>query len=102
MAKLQGDWWTLVQHSAYGYQEKPGWDKAVETRKLTTEAELDRVRKVGGLLFSTYDAADQQEYQSNYPDGAGERLMYPQVKGTFSDKEVDGLKIYIPVRQVVG
>jgi hypothetical protein len=102
MAKLQGEWYTLVQHSAYGYQEKPGWDKAVETRRITTEAELDRVKKVGGFVFPSYNEADDQEYKSNYPEGAGDRITYPEVKGTFSDKELDGLKIYIPTRQVIG
>jgi hypothetical protein len=102
MAKLTDEKWTLVQHSAYGYQEKPGWENAVETRRLTTEAELKRVQDVGGFVFDDYNAADKQEYDSNYPEGAGSRLTYPRVKGTFSDREIDGLKIYIPVKVVLG
>src|SRR3954453_6268754 len=102
MAKLKQEKWTLVQHSGFGYGEKPGWMHAVETRQITTEVELKRVESVGGYVFDSYDEADTQEYKSNYPEGAGESLMYPEVKGTFSSKEIDGLKIYIPATQVVG
>lgn len=102
MAKLKDEKWTLVQHSAYGYQEKPGWEKAVETRRITTEAELKRVQEAGGMVFDSYNEADDQEYKSNYPQGAGDTLTYPEVKGTFSDKELDGLRIYVPIRQVIG
>lgn len=100
--KLARDKWTLVQHSAFGYQEKPGWEHAVESHMITNEAELKRVERVGGFVFDSYDEADKQEYKSNYPDGAGETLTYPQVQGTFSDQMVDDLKIYIPKREVVG
>jgi hypothetical protein len=107
MTKLKEEKYTLVQHSAYGYQEKPGWEQAVETRRITTDAELKRVQAAGGFVFDSYNEADEQEYKSNYPDGAeipGKefRLTYPEVKGTFSDNELDGLRIYIPARQVIG
>jgi hypothetical protein len=107
MTKLKEEKWTLVQHSAFGYQEKPGWDKAVETRLITTDVELKRVESVEGFVFDNYNEASSQEYKSNYPDGVeieGREftLTYPEVKGTFSDKELDGLKIYIPLRQIIG
>jgi hypothetical protein len=98
--KLADERWTLVQHSAFGYQEKPGWDKAVETRRITTTAELERVKSVGGYIFTSYGEADTQEYKSNYPKGAGDTLTYPEVLGTFSHKEIDGLKIYMPATKV--
>jgi hypothetical protein len=99
MAKLKQEKWTLVQHSGFGYAEKPGWEKAVETRQITTEVELKRVESVGGYVFDSYSDADDQEYKSNYPDGAGDTLTYPAVRGTFSHKELDGLKIYIPATE---
>lgn len=102
MSKLLESKWTLVQHSAYGYAEKPGWEHAVETRSINTTAEIHRVLKAGGLVFETYSEADEQEYKSNYPDGAGDKITYPHVQGTFSQTELDGLKIYIPKREVVG
>jgi len=95
--KLTEPKWTLVQHSAYGYQAKPGWDHAVETRQIGTEVELERVKSVDGYVFDSYAEADDQEMKSNYPDGAGDTLTYPYCKGTFSHKEIDGLKIYIPL-----
>ena len=94
--KLKDERWTLVQHSAYGYQAKPGWDKAVETRQITTTEELARVQSVHGYVFETYDAADDQEMKSNYPKGTTDTLTYPECLGTFSHKEIDGLKIYMP------
>jgi hypothetical protein len=102
--KLTEERWTLVQHSAFGYQEKPGWEKAVETRRITTTEELARVQSVGGYVFESYDAADTQEYKSNYPKGAGETLTYPEVLGTFSHKKLDDLAIYIPATktEVIG
>jgi hypothetical protein len=102
MAKLTDEKWTLVQHSAYGYGEKPGWEKAVETRQITTPAELKRVQDAGGMIFDSYGEADDQEMKSNYPEGTGDKIMYPSVLGTFSDKQLDGLKIYVPARQVIG
>ena len=107
MAKLMQEKWTLVQHSGFGYEEKPGWDKAVETRQITTAEELKRVESVGGLIFDSYGEADKQMYASNYPqgveiEGKDFRLTYPEVLGTFSDKELDGLRIYIPMRAVIG
>jgi hypothetical protein len=104
MTRLKEEKWTLVQHSAYGYQEKPGWEKAVETRQITTEAELKRVQAAGGMVFDSYNEADDQEYKSNYPQGAGDTLMYPAVLGTFSSTMIDGLRIYIPAstRQIIG
>lgn len=102
MAKLKEDKWTLVQHSGFGYAEKPGWELAVETRLITTDVELKRVESVGGYVFDSYGEADDQEFKSNYPKGSGDALMYPCVQGTFSDKELDGLRIYIPMRAVIG
>jgi len=102
MAKLKVERWTLVQHSGFGYAEKPGWEHAVETRRITTERELLDVTNEGGMIFESYNDADTAEYKENYPEGAGDRLTYPEVKGTFSDKLLDGLKIYVPAKEPVG
>lgn len=99
--KLADGRWTLVQHSAFGYQAKPGWDKAVETRQITTTEELARVQSVNGYVFESYDAADDQEMKSNYPKGTtNDPVTYPEVLGTFAHKEIDGLKIYMPKTEV--
>jgi hypothetical protein len=36
--------------------------------------------------------------KENYPEGTGKSIMYPCVNGTFSDKMIDGLRIYIPAK----
>lgn len=98
MARLKVERWTLVQHSAYGYQEKPGWEKAVETKMISTGKELVDVTNEGGLVLESYNEADEREMQENYPDLAGAALTYPRVKGTFSNKTLDGLRIYVPAK----
>ena len=40
MAKLTNEKWTLVQHSAFGYAEKPGWEKAVEAATVAMKEDL--------------------------------------------------------------
>jgi|tagenome__1003787_1003787.scaffolds.fasta_scaffold20165400_3 hypothetical protein len=105
MAKLKQEKWTLVQHSGFGYGEKPGWEHAVEMRQITTDVELKRVQSVGGYVFDSYEEADKQEMASNYPKGTTDNpLTYPEVLGTFSHKTLDDLKIYIPATatQVIG
>lgn len=82
--------WTVVQHSGFGYGNKPGFEKALETRQLDTEADQQLVLKVGGKLFDSYTEATEYE-ENNVGEG-----MLPQAPGTFSEEKVDGLRIYIP------
>lgn len=92
--------WTVVQHSGYGYSAKPGFEHAVETRHISTQAERHRVEGAGGVIFDTCMAAEDFAEAANYP--AGNPGIYPRAKGTFSDKLIDGLLIYIPTRNAVG
>jgi len=92
--------WTIVQHSGYGYAGKDGFRHAVETRAVRTLGEKERVEKAGGLLFASYREADAFSEAANYPEGA--ESFYTAAKGTFSDKEIDELKIYLPVRTATG
>jgi hypothetical protein len=96
--RLRVDRWTLVQHSAFGYQKKPGWDKGVEMCQIMFERELLDVTNEGGMIFESYEDADDAEMKENYPEGTGKSIMYPCVNGTFSDKMIDGLRIYIPAK----
>lgn len=91
--------YTLVQHSGYGYADKPGFKRGVESRGIDTAKERDLVKRVGGILVDTHSEVDALEEQVNFPPGTG---IYPNAQGTFSDKKVDGLRIYIPVTAVVG
>lgn len=92
--------WTIVQHSGYGYGGKDGFYHATETRKINTNQELTRVKKAGGLVFDNYQEATDFSDKANYPEGTVG--IYPKARGTFSSEKIDGLYIYIPVRNVVG
>jgi hypothetical protein len=82
--------WTVVQHSGYAYGGKPGFEQGLETYQLMTAAELRRVQAAAGLLFDSWTAAD------TYGDNAVGRGLYPAAPGTFSDKTVNGQRIYLP------
>jgi hypothetical protein len=92
---MQGSYYTLVQHSGYGYNADLRFVYAVEERALQRAAEVAQVTRVGGLLFNDYGAAVERVEQENYPDPAHTGLL-PKVRGTFSLKLVDGLRIYVP------
>lgn len=101
--------WTVVQHSGYGYGGDPLWRGGIEVRELTGHDEPDGsrrtarqerrlVEKLGGMLFTSYQEAVAFEDKVNL-DGDG---MYPHAPGKFAKDKIDGLAIYIPVREVVG
>lgn len=92
--------YTLVQHSGFGYAGKPGFQQAVETRSIDTAKDRDLVKRVGGVLEVNGYEIDELEERVNYPPGV--EGLYPKAQGTFSDKTIDGLRIYIPVTAVVG
>ncbi len=91
--------WTIVQHSGFGYGGKPGFEHAVETVALNRKSEKTLVESVNGIIFPTYRDASVFEEQANYP--AGTEGIYPDAKGTFSEKRIIGLRIYIPVRNAI-
>jgi len=93
--------WTIVQHSAYGYKGNPQFKQGLETRKVNTNAEVNRVGAAGGVIFPSYREAEDTAMNWMYPPGHSGGII-PDAKGTFSDKEIDGLKIYIPLREVTG
>ena len=85
---------TLVQHSGYGYGNKPQFQRAVETREVRTKREQDAVLRAGGVLFETYSEAENAAEKENYPpDVEG---IVPSVRGSFSSTKLDQLAIYIP------
>jgi hypothetical protein len=92
--------YTIVQHSAFGYKGDRQFERGVESRQVDIKVQQDRVIKAGGVLFDTYSEAEDFAMKAMYPEGYPG--LTPRVEGTFSDKQVDGLRIYIPVRKVVG
>jgi hypothetical protein len=93
---------TLVQHSGFGYGGKEGFAHGVEERTIDNKRDEEKVIKAGGLIFEDYMEAVEFEEKVNGISDPASTSLYPQAKGTFSDKEIDGLKIYIPVREAIG
>lgn len=93
--------WTLVQHSGFGYGGNPQFSKAVESRPVRTAGEERLVTQAGGILLGSYTEAEELAFSVNYPDEDYAGLI-PDARGAFSDRKVDGLRVYIPVRQVTG
>lgn len=94
------DKWTVVQHSGFGYNGDPTFARGLESRRVTTKAESTRVERVGGLLFDSYGKAEDFCDTAAYPEGyVG---LTPCARASFADATVDGLRIYVPVREVVG
>jgi hypothetical protein len=89
--------WTLVQHSAYGYAGDTTFKRGVEMQGIDTKAALLRVQKAGGMVFDSYDAASEAEYNENYPDNV--KGIVPKASGSFSSHKVNGLAIYIPAKK---
>lgn len=86
--------YTLVQHSAAGYKRDPGFARGLESRTVSTPAQLERVERAGGMLFDDYSAAEDKAMELMYPtDYPG---ITPAAPGTFSTLQVDGLRIYVP------
>lgn len=93
------DLWTIVQHSGYGYANKPGFERGLETRHITTATERNTVKKAGGLLLDSYVEAEALAMEQMYPeDGSGG--LYPLAGGSFSTVQIDSLAIWLPPRDV--
>lgn len=95
--------WTLVQHSGYGYNGNHQFEMGLEVRQIHSKKDANLVERVGGVLFNSYSAADDASDEWSYPDGQDTgNDMLPHAMGSFSEQEIDGLRIYIPVRMIVG
>lgn len=92
--KLKTDKWTLVQHSGFGYSGHPQFERGLEERHVETTAQAERVAKAGGMLFDDYIDASEIAEELMYPPGT--LGLIPNAEGTFSDKKIGGLKIFIP------
>ncbi|GAC1527423.1 MAG: hypothetical protein NVS3B1_17710 [Marmoricola sp.] len=91
--------YAIVQHSGYGYKGNRQFIGGLESRSVSA-VEARRVEKAGGLVFESYGAAEDFAEQAMYPEGYGG--LIPNAKGSFSRVAIDGLAVYIPVREVVG
>jgi 3-mercaptopyruvate sulfurtransferase SseA len=91
------DKWTVVQHSGYGYKRNPQFEHAVESIGLSNATEVRQVERAGGVVFDSYRMAEEFAERANYPADYNGGII-PDARGTFSDRMIEGLKIYIPVR----
>ncbi len=84
--------WTLVQHSgALSHEE---FIKAVQPRVIISVGERRIVESVGGRVFDSYSAAEEECERLNYPKGT--EGLVPAYAGTFSEHTLGGLRIAIP------
>jgi hypothetical protein len=89
--------YTVVQHSAFGYNEDERFKNGLEPRALRTKTEVKRVDSVGGIIFDDYASADNYAMQEMYANQDNNSII-PAASGSFSDKKIDDLAIYRPNR----
>jgi hypothetical protein len=82
--------YTLVQHSGYGYGGKPAFSRALEQRHVPDARTEREILKRGGFI-GTYEECDEIVDK-----------VFLNAKGEFSDYMIDDLRLYIPVREIVG
>lgn len=85
---------TVVQHSAFGYKHDEAFLRGLEVRALHTKAQQKRVLDAGGIIFSDFNDACEYTYSETYPEDYDGLL--PCALGKFSDRKIDGLRIYVP------
>lgn len=90
--------YTVVQHSGYGYGDKPAFEKGLQATAVDTVAEQRTVKRAGGLLFDTYTDAETYCDREMYPEGV--TGLHPQVSGSFGEVTVNELRVYIPAAPV--
>lgn len=97
--KLDGDFYAIVRHSAFGYNGDPTFRQGLEQRAITTQDQLLRVVRLGGVAFPSYGKAEDYCMWEQYRNTSG---MVPRAPGSFSWAKLDGLQLYIPVEPVRG
>lgn len=92
--------WTVVQHSGFGFNRDETFSRSLESRMVSGRKSEDAVIKAGGILFDSYGEAEDFAELAMYPPGNDG--IIGNCQGTFANEDIDGLRIYIPVRKVVG
>lgn len=92
--------YAIVQHSAAGYRDDSRFERGLETRAVDAKVKLI-VEGAGGVVFDTLREADEACFKWMYPEGS--EGLVPRARGTWAKGlKVDGLKVYVPVRVIVG
>lgn len=91
--------YTLVQHSGYGYGGHPQFQRGLESRRLHSKAQRDKVVKVGGVAYPGYMEAEDAAERFMFPEGYDG--IVPLAGGRFSAARIDRLRIYVPAHEAV-
>jgi hypothetical protein len=86
--------YTVVQHSAWAGKGDPQFRRAVEEAVVTEAIDHAKVKKAGGVLFTTYGEAADYAMEQNYPPEV--KGITPRCRGTFARSKVGGRAIYVP------
>jgi len=89
--------YTIVQHSGYAYGLKSDFKHGLEAKVIGSKPQLEDITKHGGLIFPTFQEAEDYAHKEMYP--AGHEGWLPKAPGTFSDYKRAGLALYIPLNQ---
>jgi len=96
MAKLPKTKYTAVRHEAH-YLGNHQFAKCVVHGAITTDKELERVQKAGGVVFDDFIEADDWFYKVNYH--AEVEGLVARARGYFSKSVLEGQHIYIPAKE---
>ena len=91
---------TIVQHSAMAYKGDTDFRHGLEEYFIRTKREENKVLKAGGIIFDSYIEASDFCMKAMYPNESDG--LIPEAKGIFSESDLNGLKIYIPIREIIG
>lgn len=86
--------YTVVQHSAF--PKNPQFEQGLESAYIS-DGKIRKVLNAGGLVFSSYMAAEDYAEAEMYPKEYGG--LIPSARGTFSTKTIDRRRIYIPPKK---
>ena len=82
--------WTIVQHSRCGYGGDKTFKNFLEERIIMNQKELDKVKKSGGLILDNHESVDAWI------------TAFSRARGKFSRSKIDGLKIFVPLKIMLG
>ena len=92
------DWhkhfYTIVQHSGYGYGDNTQFENGLEPRNIERKSQFMRVMSEGGVVFDNWmDAEDYCEHEMYPSDYKG---LIQNAPGHFCAFKIDNLRLYIP------
>lgn len=97
MSRLKQALWAAVQHSGFAYGDHLEFEQGLESYRVNTTGEYNRVIRAGGQLFTDYTEAEDYCDKEQYPEPIKDFDLTPHAPGTFSRDRLNGLRIYIPV-----